>query len=194
MTHSEALVLAVSLELAAAKWKVALHDGCRDSPAVHTVAEPQAASRLHAVLTLIGQQREKWALPTDARVVVSYWARGIECHVVDPASIPFERHKRREKTDRLDAIKLVISLRAWLRGERDLMQVIRVPSAQDEASRHLMRDRGRLQEEVLQHRDRMRKLLTCASFMSTTIILMMIDPTRRPTAREPAFYSRSRSL
>ncbi|MFL9989769.1 IS110 family transposase, partial [Paraburkholderia sediminicola] len=42
MTHSEAPVLAVSLELAAAKWKVALHDGRRDSPAVHTVAEPQA--------------------------------------------------------------------------------------------------------------------------------------------------------
>ncbi|PRX20200.1 transposase [Paraburkholderia sp. BL18I3N2] len=172
VTHSEALVLAVSLELAAAKWKVALHDGRRDSPAVHTVAEPQAASRLHAVLTLIGQQRAKWALPADARVVVSYeagqdsfWiyralqARGIECHVVDPASIPVERHKRRAKTDRLDAIKLVISLRAWLRGERDRMRVIRVPSAQDEASRHLMRDRGQLQKEVLQHRDRMRKLL-----------------------------------
>ncbi|MFL9912821.1 IS110 family RNA-guided transposase [Paraburkholderia sp. RL17-337-BIB-A] len=172
MTHSEAPVLAVSLELAAAKWKVALHDGRRDSPAVHTVAEPQAVSRLQAVLTLIGQQKEKWALPADARVVVSYeagqdafWifrapqACGIECHVVDPASIPVERHKRRAKTDRLDAIKLVISLRAWLRGERDRMRVIRVPSAQDEASRHLMRDRGQLQKEVFQHRDRMRKLL-----------------------------------
>ncbi len=44
------------------------------APAVHTVAESQAASRLHAVLTLIGQQREKWALPADARVVVSYEA------------------------------------------------------------------------------------------------------------------------
>ncbi|SDR24272.1 transposase [Paraburkholderia fungorum] len=39
--HSETLVLAVSLELAVAKWKVALPDG-----RVHTVAEPQAASRL----------------------------------------------------------------------------------------------------------------------------------------------------
>ena len=39
---------------------------------------------------------------------------GIECYVVDPASIPVERHKRRAKTDRLDAIKLVINLRAWL--------------------------------------------------------------------------------
>ncbi|MGF6371305.1 transposase [Paraburkholderia sp. RAU6.4a] len=171
-THPEALVLAVSLELAATKWKVTLHDGRRDNPAVHTVAEPQAASRLQAVLALIAQHREKWALPADVRVVVSYeagqdafWiyralqARGIECHVVDPASIPVERHKRRAKTDRLDAIKLVINLRAWLRGERDRMRVIRVPSLQDEASRHLMRDRGQLQKEVLQHRDRMRKLL-----------------------------------
>jgi len=53
----------------------------------------------------------------------------------------------------------VINLRAWLRGERDRMHVVHVPSSQDEASRQLMRDRGELQKEVLQHRDRMRKLL-----------------------------------
>jgi transposase len=39
-------------------------------------------------------------------------ARGIECYVVDPASIPVARQKQRAKTDRLDAINLVISLRA----------------------------------------------------------------------------------
>jgi transposase len=172
MRYPEEPVLAVSLELATAKWKVALHDGRREQPAVHTVAQPQAAARLQAVLNLIDQHREKWVLPADVRVVVSYeagqdafWicralqARGIECHVVDPASIPVERHKRRAKTDRLDVIKLIINLRAWLRGERDRMHVVHVPSPQDEASRHLMRDRGQLQKEVLQHRDRMRKLL-----------------------------------
>ena len=36
-------------------------------------------------------------------------ARAIECHVVDPASISVERHKRRAKTDRLDVIKLVVN-------------------------------------------------------------------------------------
>lgn len=171
-TSNEELVLAVSLELAAAKWKVALHDGRRDRPAVHTVAEPHAAARLQAVLDLIERHKVKWVLPADVRVVVSYeagqdafWiyralqAQHVECYVVDPASIPVERHKRRAKTDRLDAIKLVINLRAWLHGERDRMRVIRVPSPQDEASRHLMRDRGQLQKEELQHRDRMRKLL-----------------------------------
>ena len=165
-------VLAVSLELAAAKWKVALHDGHREQPAVHTVAQLQAVARLQAVLDLIEQHKDKWSLPAGVRVVVSYEAgqdgfwicralqgRGIECYVIDPASIPVERHKRRAKTDRLDAIKLVINLRAWLRGERDRMHVVHVPSPQDEASRHLMRDRGQLQKEVLQHCDRMRKLL-----------------------------------
>ena len=171
-THSEEVVLAVSLELAASKWKVALHDGRREQPAVHTVAQPQAAARLQAVLDLIEAHKEKWSLPAGVRIVVSYeagqdafWiyralrARHVECYVVDPASIPVERHKRRAKTDRLDVIKLVINLRAWLRGERDRMHVVHVPSPQDEASRQLMRDRGQLQKEVLQHRDRMRKLL-----------------------------------
>lgn len=54
-------------------------------------------------------------------------ARHIDCYVIDAASIPAERHQRRAKTDRLDIIKLVINLRAWLRGERDRMHVIRVP-------------------------------------------------------------------
>ena len=126
--HAEDVILVVSLELAVGKWKVALHDGRREKPAVHTVTQPQAAARLQAVLGLIEAHRQKWSLPADVRVVVSYeagqdafWicralqARHIECYVVDPASIPVERHKRRAKTDRLDAIKLVINLRAWLR-------------------------------------------------------------------------------
>jgi len=171
-THCEEVVLAVSLELAASKWKVALLDGRREKPAVHTVSQPQAAARLQAVRDLIEAHKGKWSLQAGVRTVVSYeagqdafWicralqARDIECYVVDPASIPVERHKRRAKTDRLDVIRLVINLRAWLRGERDRLHVVHVPSPQDEASRQLMRDRGTLQKEVLQHRDRMRKLL-----------------------------------
>lgn len=168
----EDTILAVSLELSAAQWKVALHDGLREQPAVHTVNAPRADGRLLAVLALIEQHKEKWSLPTNVQVVVSYEAgqdgfwilralrsRGIDCYMVDAASIPVQRHKRRAKTDRLDAIKLVINLRAWLRGERDRMRVVRAPSVQDEALRHLIRDRGQLHKEVVQHRERMRKLL-----------------------------------
>ncbi|MGF6995064.1 hypothetical protein P3T25_003430 [Paraburkholderia sp. GAS32] len=36
-TGSGELLLAVSIELAIAKWKVAVHDGQREKPAIHTV-------------------------------------------------------------------------------------------------------------------------------------------------------------
>src|SRR5260221_5245769 len=100
-TGGEEPVLAVSLELAAAKWKVALHDGRREKPAVHTVPQPQAAARLQAVLGLIETHKEKWSLPAGGRIVVSYeagqdafWicrarqAHGIQWYVVESASIP----------------------------------------------------------------------------------------------------------
>lgn len=169
---ADCTILAVSLELSPSQWKVALHDGFREKPAIHSVGTTPADARLQAVVELIEQQKLKWQLPCSVRVVVSYeagqdgfWiqralaARGIECVVIDAASIPVERHRRRAKTDRLDAIKLVTNLRAWLHGERDRMHVVRVPTVQDEASRHLIRDRGQLHKEVLQHRERIRKLL-----------------------------------
>jgi transposase len=170
-TPSEEL-LAASLELSKGSWKVALHDGRRDSPAVHTVSSEQASKRLNEAVTVIEETKKKWGLSEHARVVVSYeagqdafWieralqALGYEVLIVDPASIPVERHARRAKTDRLDAIMLVCCLLAWLRGERDRMHVIRVPTAEAEAQRHLARDRGELQKEIGQHRDRIRKLL-----------------------------------
>ena len=62
-SETEEAVLAVALELAAKTWKVALHDGRRERPALHTVEQPQAASRLQAVLALIDQQQylQGWA-------------------------------------------------------------------------------------------------------------------------------------
>ncbi|CAJ0782492.1 hypothetical protein R8510_05010 [Ralstonia chuxiongensis] len=131
-SHAMAMVLAVFLELSAAQWKVALHDGQREKLAIHTVSVADAQKRLQAVCDLIEQHKHKWSLPEQVRVVVSYeagqdgfWieramrARHLECYVIDAASIPVERQKRRAKTDRLDVIKLVTNLRAWLHGERD---------------------------------------------------------------------------
>jgi transposase len=165
-------ILAVSLENSKASWKVALHDGKRNQPTVQTVRSEHPQQRLGDAVAVIEGAKKKWGLPEDTRVVVSYEAgqdafwiqrelekRGYEVVVIDPASIPVERHARRAKTDRLDAIRLVMSLLAWLRGERDRMHVVRVPSEEDEAQRHLVRERGELQKEVQQHKDRMRKLL-----------------------------------
>ena len=165
-------VLAVSLELASKSWKVGLDDGKRRAPAVHGVDDAKPERRLEEAIAMIEKTKQKWGLSPGVRVVVVYeagqdgfWiqralsARGYEALVVDAASIPVEQRARRAKTDRLDAIRLVVTLRAWLRGERDRMKVVRVPAVEAEGQRHLVRDRGTLQKEVGQHRDRLRKLL-----------------------------------
>src|SRR5439155_11751989 len=165
-------VLAVSLELAVKGWKVGLHDGRREKPVVRRVASEVAGQRLAEAVKVMEETKKRWQLGPGCRVVVVYEAgqdgfwikraleqQGYEVWVVDPASIPVARRARRAKTDRLDAIKLVLSLLGWLRGERDRMHVVRVPALEVEARRHWVRDRGQLQKEIGQHRDRLRKLL-----------------------------------
>lgn len=168
----EMTTLAVAFELSKASWKIGLHDSKREHPAIHTVADEVAQKRLEQAVAVIEETKQKWGLAQPLRVVVMYEAGqdgfwiaraliqlGYEALVIDPASIPVERHARRAKTDRLDTIKLLTCLRAWLRGERDRMHVIRIPESAAEAQRQLVRDRGELQKECGQHRDRIRKLL-----------------------------------
>jgi transposase len=164
--------LTASFELASKHWKIALQDGGHRSPSVHTTQQEGAADRLVEAITLIETVRQEWGLAPSSRVVIVYEAgqdgfwisralqeRGYEVVIVDPASIPVERQARRAKTDRLDAIRLLCCLRGWLRGERDRLHAVRVPEVEAEEMRHLIRDRGQLQKEVGQHRDRIRKLL-----------------------------------
>jgi len=166
------IVLAVALELAQNSWKVALQDGQHDRPSIHSVSHVQACGRLEQVVELIRRMLEKWHLPADTRVVVNYEAGqdgfwlvralaryGYEVLPIDAASIEVNRHQRRAKTDRIDAARLVNSLRGWLQGDRDRMRVLHVPSAEAEDQRQWMRDRGQIQKEINQHLDRMRKLL-----------------------------------
>jgi transposase len=165
-------VVAVALELSAKSWKVGVSDGRHAKPTIHTVTDKQPAARLMHAWDLVMSTLSKWNLPKETSVVAMYeagqdgfWiARGMQklnwrALVVDPASIPVERQARRAKTDRLDVIRLLSSLRGWLRGERSQMHVVHMPSAEAEAERQLSRDRGQLQKEVEQHRDRIRKLL-----------------------------------
>lgn len=165
-------LLAVSLELASAHWKLALHGGTRGQPAIQTTKEEGAAPRLAETISLIEATKHKWQLAEPVRVVVLYeagqdgfWIKraleraGYEAVVADPASIPVERKSRRAKTDRLDALRLLSCLRGWLRGESDRLHAVRAPTPEAEELRHLVRERGQLQKEIGQHRDRITKLL-----------------------------------
>ena len=170
--RTETTVLAVAVEMAKNSWKVGLDDGSRRRPRVKRCDADVAAERFFEVTQLIEQIRVEWALPDSVRIVVGYEAgqdgfwlaraleeAGYEAVVIDPASIPVERHRRRSKTDRLDAIRLVLALRRWLRGERDAMRAVRIPTCELEDQRWHSRDRKQLQKERNQHRDRIRKLL-----------------------------------
>lgn len=164
--------LDVSLELAGKAWKLAATDGKRAHPAMSVVDATPLWARLQALLCRMRELQQKWGLPRDSEIHLIYeagqdgfWiaralqAEGIEVFVVDAASIPVARQARRAKTDRLDALKLLQVLRNWLRGERAEVRMVHVPSKEAEARRLLARERGLLQKEVGQHRDRTRKLL-----------------------------------
>lgn len=87
-------------------------------------------------------------------------SKGLENVVVDPASIEVNRRKRRKKTDRLDAKKLLRMLvRYHVYGERKCWQVCRVPSVGAEAARRLDREYDRLKKEHKGHVNRIRSLL-----------------------------------
>jgi transposase len=165
-------VLAVSLELSSKDWKIAASDGRRHNASTGKVVSPQPQERLERLVERIERFKSEWKIPPGWQVVVIYeagqdgfWiqralqARGMHVYVVDAASIPVARQKRRAKTDRLDALLLLNTLQTWLRGEREEVRMVHAPDPQAEAQRHLPRDRGLLQKEMNQHRDRIGKLL-----------------------------------
>jgi transposase len=164
--------LALSIELSGKSWRIAATDGHQANPAQIKIELEQRWDRLRELLVRIEGLQKRWGLPADAAVTVIYEAGqdgfwiaralqrlGVRVLVVDPASVPVARHARRRKTDRLDALKLLEVLRAWLRGECSEVHMVRIPTEEAEAQRLLSRRRGLLQKEVGQHRDRIRKLL-----------------------------------
>lgn len=164
--------LEASLELAGERWKVALGSATRANPTVISVDASSLWERLQQLLRRLWEFKRRWGLAENCRVAVIYeagqdgfWiaralqAEGLQVIVVDPASVPVARHARRAKTDRLDALKLLEVLRAWLRGERSELRVLHIPSEDAEAQRLLTRERGLLQKEINQHVDRIGKRL-----------------------------------
>jgi transposase len=71
-------------------------------------------------------------------------ARGIEAHVIHPASIPVPREHRRAKTDRLDTELLKRAFLGWLRGEPDHCSMAAVPTLEEEDARRPTREREAL--------------------------------------------------
>jgi transposase len=164
-------MLFVAFELSKNEWKMAMTSGFGVQPWLKTVASGDLA----AVTRVMGTARQRFGLPATARVVSCYeagrdgfWihralqARGLENRVVDSASIEVNRRARRTKTDRIDALKLVMMLVRVCSGEPRVFAEVRVPSAEAEAARHRSRERTALVAEQTRLRNQIGSwLATC---------------------------------
>jgi transposase len=93
-------------------------------------------------------------------------ARGIDCLVVDSASMQVNRRSRRAKTDRIDVGKLLRALIAWCGGERHVWSVVRIPSVDEEDLRRSHRERSRLICERTAHINLIKGLLFAQHLLS----------------------------
>jgi transposase len=169
--HSvEGRVLHVAFELSESKWVLAFSDGRTPAAKARIVTIP--SRDLERLGSEIVKAKTRFELAEQCRVVSCYeagrdgfWLHrhlesiGVENLLVDSASIEVNRRKRRAKTDRLDARKLLAMLIRHQLGERDVWSVVRVPSVEDEDARQLHRELEQLKREVLQHRLRINSLL-----------------------------------
>ncbi len=158
--------LYLAFELGNAKWKLAFSDGER----VRYVSV--VARGLRQVREEMEKARKRFRLAEGVRVVSCYEAgrdgfwlhrylvsEGVENRVVDSSSIEVNRRKRRAKTDRMDAGKLVEMLRRYEGGEKRVWSVVRVPSVEEEDGRQLSREWEALNRERTIHRNRVLSLL-----------------------------------
>jgi transposase len=170
-THINAVF--ASLELSRSKWVVtSISPGAGEKMSRHVVKGGELTAlceRLEAVeakaRTRTGSQKPYEIIVMQEAGLDGFWlhralqARGYTSHVVDAASIPAPRRKKRKKTDRLDGEALLRALLAWARGEPRVLSMVRVPSPQDEDVRRAFRERKEMVKERIVHVNRIKGLL-----------------------------------
>jgi len=159
-----------ALELSKNSWLLAIQVSGRDNPSLYPIRGGDAEglmAKLDAArkrLAKVSGQTPKVTLCYEAGYD-GFWLarfleqRGIECLVMEPASLQVNRRARRVKTDRIDVEKLLHTLIAWCRGERDVCSMVVIPSVEEEDLRRSHRERGRLVRERTAHINRIKGLL-----------------------------------
>jgi transposase len=161
-------VLCMALELGASQWKIAFSTGLGQRPRFRVIP----ARDLVQLAEEISTTKRRFDLADDSRIASCFEAgrdgfwldralgeMGIENLVVDSASIEVNRRKRRAKTDRLDAAKLVGMLLRFLSGDANVWKVVRVPSVEDEDRRQLHRELATTKRDRTRIVNRIRALL-----------------------------------
>jgi transposase len=182
-THNEPgktteATLFVAFELSEKTWKLGFTTGHGQKPRERTVT----ARHQECVLDEIAQAKRRMGLPESAAVVRCYeagregfWlhrflqAHGITNHVVDSSAIEVNRRRRRAKSDGLDVRKLLSMLMRYHSGERQVWQVVKVPSVEAEDHRHLHRDLETLKQERASTTTRILGLLSSQGIRLTSL-------------------------
>src|SRR6266705_2644951 len=170
--------LFVAFELSEKTWKLGFTTGHGQKPRERTVT----ARQQERILDEIAQAKRRLGLPETAPVVSCYeagregfWlhrflqAHGITNHVVDSSAIEVNRRRRRAKSDGLDVRKLLSMLMRYEQGERQVWQVVKVPSVEAEDQRHLHRDLETLKRERASTTTRIKGLLSTQGLQVTTL-------------------------
>jgi len=164
--NTKETILYMAFELSNTKWKLASSNGSKKR--MKTID----ARDLEQLQDEIEVAKVRLKLPDDVQILSCYeagrdgfWLHryllscGIENVVVDSSSLEVNRRKRRVKTDRVDAKKLLRMLMRYHGGERGLWSVVNVPSEEAEDGRNLNRELDVLRKERLMHRNRIKGLL-----------------------------------
>jgi transposase len=159
-----------ALELSKNSWLLAIQVPGRNNPSLH----PIGGGNAEGLMTKLDAARDRVAQVTGQtpKVTLCYEAgydgfwlvrfleqRGIECLVMEPASLQVKRRARRVKTDRIDVENILHTLIAWCRGERHVCSMVVIPSAEEEDLRRTHRERNRLVRERTAHINRIKGLL-----------------------------------
>jgi transposase len=145
------------------------------APGVKTRAKRSFAARDIAAVTKALEQLKAQVQRAGlavTRIVLAYEAgrdgfwiarsleqRGVEIHVMHPASIPIERRRKRKKTDRIDVDLLLTTLLGWLRGEPGRCTMAPIPTQEEEDMREPGRRRNALVQDRLKVENRIGGLL-----------------------------------
>jgi transposase len=161
-------VLHLAFELGWTQWRLAFTVGHGQKPRQRTIR----ARDVTALQQEIAKAKKRFQLADTAAVVSCYeagrdgfWlhgyltAQGIANVIVDSASIEVNRRKRRVKSDKLDATKLVNMLIRYHAGESKVWSVVWVPSVADEDHRQLHRELQELKDDRTRHNNRIKGLL-----------------------------------
>ena len=159
-----------ALELSKNSWLLAIQAPGRENPSLHPIKGGDAEG-LMAKLDAAGD-RVAQVTGRTPKVTLCYEAgydgfwlsrfleqRGIDCLVMEPASLQINRRARRVKTDRIDVENILHTLIAWCRGERHVCSMVVIPSVEEEDLRRTHRERNRLVRERTAHTNRIKGLL-----------------------------------